>query len=81
MRWGGGFFSLATRDRRRGKSLKLCQGTFRLDTRKKFFTESITKHWNSLSREVVESLPLELFKRWVGMALRDSLVMELAVSL
>ncbi|KAK4833083.1 LOW QUALITY PROTEIN: hypothetical protein QYF61_027745 [Mycteria americana] len=55
---GVGLFSQVTSDRTRGNSLKLGQGR-------------VVKHWNRLSREVVESPSLEVFKRHVDMVLRD----------
>ena len=42
-----------------------------LDTRKKFFTERVIKHWNRLPGEAVESPSLEVLKTRVDVALQD----------
>ena len=74
-RGGGGagadLFSLVTSDRTQGNGRVMCQGRFRLDMRKRFFTQSLVEHWNSLPREAVMAPSLTLFKKHLDNALGD----------
>jgi len=49
--------------------MKLCQGKFRLDIRKRLFIGRVAGHWNSLSREVVMAPSLLEFKECLDDAL------------
>jgi len=68
---GVGLFSQVTSDRMRGKGFRLHQ-RFRMDIRENCFTKGVIKRWNRLPREVVELPSLEVFKRCVDIALRET---------
>jgi len=58
---------------------KLRLGRFRLDIRRKFFTQMVVMHWNRLPKEVVDAPSMEAFKARLGVVL-DSLVLWLVTA-
>jgi len=57
-----GLFIRSCSDKVRGNGFKLEEGRSRLDSRKKFFTVRVVRHWNRLLREAVNVPSLEAFK-------------------
>lgn len=46
-----------------GNVPELCQGKFRLDISKIFFTERVIRHWNGLPSEMVDASSLDMFMK------------------
>lgn len=57
-----GLFPMACSYRMRGYGLKFEEGAFLLGIRKTFFRVRVKKHCNTLSRDVMNALQLDVFK-------------------
>ncbi|KAK4821600.1 hypothetical protein QYF61_025177 [Mycteria americana] len=67
------FLKGGQRSRTQGNGMKLHQGKFRLDIRRRFFTERVIGHWNSLPREVVTAPSLSEFEEHLDDALNHTI--------
>ncbi|KAJ7421826.1 hypothetical protein WISP_41068 [Willisornis vidua] len=60
---GTDLFSVVTSDSIQDNGMKLCQGRFKVDIRKRFFTQRVAGHMNRLPRERVAASILPDLKK------------------
>jgi len=68
---GEGLFRRSCGDRTGNNDFQLKGCRFRLDTRKKFFTMMVVRHWHRLPREAVAAPSLAVFKARLDGALSN----------
>ncbi|KFQ10153.1 hypothetical protein N330_00863, partial [Leptosomus discolor] len=68
---GEGLFTRACSDKTRGDGWMLGKGRFRLDTRKKFLTLRVVRHWHRLPKKVVDAPSLAVFRTRLDGALSN----------
>ena len=66
---GADLFSVINSDGTQGNGIKLRQGKFRVDIRKKFFIYRVVTHWNRLPRDIVTAPSLSEFNKHLDCAL------------
>lgn len=67
------FFTRSISNRTKRNIFKLKEWRFRLDVKGKFFTQGVVRYWNRLPREVMNALPLEVFRARLGGALDNQI--------
>ena len=76
---GEGLFVRGCSDRTRGNGFKLKEERFRLDIRRKLFTQRVVRHWHRLPREAVDAPSLEVFKARLDGALGNLVWWEVSL--
>ena len=62
-------YPVIVNQRARGHSLRIQDRSFWTEVGSHFFTQREVSLWNSLSQEVVDAKTLNVFKRWLDIAL------------
>ena len=57
---------------RRGHRFKMYKPRFRLDIRKKFFSQRVVNIWNSLPDRVIAAPSINSFKAYIGIYLEEN---------